>query len=472
MANGFLKSKRPGAWEDCSEPPKSKCSDCGQAHWYLDSDEWGRTQGRGTKCATYHASLFRGLGEETLTGTSMPSTTSGDENGCSLGADASKFWRTSLPTSHDGGRDRAPSKRCSPPSGCSNSWDGRNAQYGPGTGIWSVGSRRPETKRARPVQRSGEAWLPSNIWLLLQGRREGGRLSPSPSCHARTASGPTRPSQCGSKTSSPSSWEQSPGLANSVRKGDHGRGGGLHSWYGRGRYTDTTVTDPHGSGDGMGYTKAYNTSSSGQASGQAAPTRGCAGTPSGDTEQPGYTDSASRCGSSCSGGLENAGGSEDILQGPPKVELRVGGRFRGRNGTGACQGRCCSQGRRSACGRAGYGGSSRSLLFDLPGWRRVRRPIMERAASEPEQCHRGGTWWRSPSCRSSSPKRVPRQKTVGARSQGRSGGSRKYLSRGWRRGRQGRTTVRARKMEAIELCFVGGQGGRHRSHPSPLPPPA
>ena len=44
-----FKSKRSGAWEDCTDPPKSKCQDCSQAHWYFDRDEWGCVKGKGTK---------------------------------------------------------------------------------------------------------------------------------------------------------------------------------------------------------------------------------------------------------------------------------------------------------------------------------------------------------------------------------------------------------------------------------------
>ena len=44
-----FKSKRSGAWEDCKDPPKTKCTDCGHAHWYFDKDEWGCVKGKGTK---------------------------------------------------------------------------------------------------------------------------------------------------------------------------------------------------------------------------------------------------------------------------------------------------------------------------------------------------------------------------------------------------------------------------------------
>ena len=44
-----FKSKRSGAWEDCTDLPKSKCQDCSQAHWYFDRDEWGCIKGKGTK---------------------------------------------------------------------------------------------------------------------------------------------------------------------------------------------------------------------------------------------------------------------------------------------------------------------------------------------------------------------------------------------------------------------------------------
>ena len=51
LLNGrrHFKSKRTGAWEDCTDPPKTKCGDCGQAHWYFDRDEWGCTRGKGTR---------------------------------------------------------------------------------------------------------------------------------------------------------------------------------------------------------------------------------------------------------------------------------------------------------------------------------------------------------------------------------------------------------------------------------------
>ena len=44
-----FKSKCSRAWEDCTDPPKSKCQDCSQAHWYFDRDEWGCVKGKGTK---------------------------------------------------------------------------------------------------------------------------------------------------------------------------------------------------------------------------------------------------------------------------------------------------------------------------------------------------------------------------------------------------------------------------------------
>ena len=44
-----FKSKRSGAREDCTDPPKSKGQDCSQAHWYFHTDEWGCVKGKGTK---------------------------------------------------------------------------------------------------------------------------------------------------------------------------------------------------------------------------------------------------------------------------------------------------------------------------------------------------------------------------------------------------------------------------------------
>ena len=47
-----FKRKRKGAWE---EPPKTKCQDCGDRHWYFDREEVGCIKGKGkTKWGSHH----------------------------------------------------------------------------------------------------------------------------------------------------------------------------------------------------------------------------------------------------------------------------------------------------------------------------------------------------------------------------------------------------------------------------------